>query len=299
MSLHYRSIALVMAAGVFLSTAGIGVRLMEQASGMQVVFYRSLGMALFLAVYVLARNGINGFRATLRSGFSGLMAGVFFALASITIIFALLNTTVANAMFIVSLAPFFTAIGGWLVLGEKVPLKTWLAMAVAAAGVLVMVEGAISGEGLLGMAYALAMAVSYAGFNIAIRAGRQGDVTPAICLSGFALAAICAFWVDSFVLPTKDLLLCLGLGVFQTGMGGLLLVFGAKNLPAVQVNFLAMLEVVLSPIWVWLIVNEQPAAATLVGGTIILLAISYQALFVTTRSPTPPTKTPNTDAIDP
>ncbi|MFK7956365.1 MAG: DMT family transporter [Lysobacterales bacterium] len=288
MSLHYRSIALVMAAGVFLSTAGIGVRLMEQASGMQVVFYRSLGMALFLAVFVLARNGAGAFRATLHSGLSGFLAGLFFALASITIIFALLNTTVANAMFIVSLAPFFTAVGGWIVLGEKVPFKTWMAMAVAAAGVLVMVEGAISGEGLLGMAYALAMAMSYAGFNIAIRAGRQGDVTPAICLSGFALCAVCAFWVDSFALPLRDLLLCLGLGVFQTGLGGLLLVFGAKNLPAVQVNFLAMLEVVLSPIWVWLIVNEQPALATLVGGTIILLAISYQALFVTNAKPAPP-----------
>ena len=48
--------------------------------------------------------------------------------------------------------------------------------------------------------------------------------------------------------------------------------------PSMQVNFLAMLEVVLSPVWVWLVVNEQPAKATLIGGAIILAAISFQAL---------------------
>ncbi len=278
MSLRLRSTLLVIAAGVFLSTAGIGVRLLEQASGIQVVFYRSLGMALFLLAVVLVRYGRGAPAALLGLGASGLVAGVFFALASISVIFALLNTTVANAMFIISLAPFFTAVGGWLVLGERVALKTWLAMAVAAAGVLVMVEGALSGDGLLGMAYALAMALSYAGFNIAIRAGRNGDMTPAICLSGFALAGVSAIWVEPFALPPRDLLICLGLGVFQAGLGGLMLVYGARGLPAVQVNFLAMAEVVLSPLWVWLIVNETPASTTLLGGAVIVAAISYQAL---------------------
>ncbi|MEM6576096.1 MAG: DMT family transporter [Pseudomonadota bacterium] len=272
------SIGLVLAAGLFLSTAGIGVRLLEVASGMQIVFYRSLGMGVFLLLVVLARYRAAAVGAFLGMRTASYVAALCFAGASIAVIFALLNTTVANAMFIISLAPFFTAILGWLVLGERVRLRTWLAMAVAAAGVLIMVEGALSGDGLLGMVYALAMALCYAGFSVSIRAGRLGDMTPAICFSGLGLAAVSALWVDPFVLPTQDLLICLGLGVFQAGLGGLLLVFGARGLPAVQVNFLAMLEVVLSPVWVWLVVNEQPAKATLIGGAIILAAISFQAL---------------------
>ncbi len=277
----------MLAAGLFLSTAGIGVRLLEVASGMQIVFYRSLGMGVFLLLVVLARYRVASVEAFLAMRRASYLAALFFAGASVAVIFALLNTTVANAMFIISLAPFFTAIFGWLLLGERVRLRTWLAMAVAAAGVLIMVEGALSGDGLLGMVYALAMALCYAGFSVSIRAGRLGDMTPAICFSGLGLAAVSALWVDPFQLPPRDLLICLGLGVFQAGLGGLLLVFGARGLPAVQVNFLAMLEVVLSPLWVWLVVNEQPATATLIGGSIILAAISFQALSAGGEDPAP------------
>ncbi|MEM9529977.1 MAG: DMT family transporter [Pseudomonadota bacterium] len=273
-----RAVALVLLAGVFLSTAGIGVRLADDAAALQIVFYRSLGMATFLLGLLFWRYRQTPARIVQIGGRSGVAAALCFAGASIAIIFALIHTSVANAMFIVSLAPFFTAVLGWLILSERVHLGTWIAMGVAAVGVLVMVEGGVSGDGLLGMAYALAMALCYAGFSVAIRAGRGGDMLPAICVSGFGLALVLIPFLDTFTLPARDLAICLGLGVFQVGLGGTLLTYGARGLPAAQVNFLAMAEVILSPLWVWLIINEQPSSATLLGGAIILCAISYQAL---------------------
>lgn len=277
MTAYHRAVLLIIIGGVFLSSSGIAIRSLEAASGMQIVFYRALGMAVFMALAVLWQHKANTVLAFRSIDKQGILAGVFFSLASFAIVYALLNTTVANAMFIVSLAPLFAAVLAWFFLHETVQTRTWLAIGLACLGVLVMVGGALSGDGMLGILYAFVMAISYGAFSVCIRAGRGSDMIPAICVSGFALAGVSSLWVADFSLPTNDLLICLGLGVFQVGIGGLCLTIAAKHVPAAQITLLAMLEVVLNPLWVWLGIGETPALATLIGGAMILCAITYQA----------------------
>lgn len=263
--------------GVFLSTSGLGVRALEVASGLQIIMYRSLGMGLFISAVVFLRYQRRSVEALRNTGRYGLSAGLLFSLASVFVIFALLHTSVANAMFIISLAPFFAAIGGWLLLKENVAMKTWGCMLLAIVGVLIMVEGGISRDGWLGIAFALAMAVSYGLFTVALRAGKDRDLLPAVGLSGFGLSLACFISIGPQSLPVNEIAICLAMGIIQTGLGSMCLTHGALHVPAAQVTLLAMLEVVLNPIWVWLAFGETPALLTLVGGTVILIAIGLQA----------------------
>ena len=284
MTSYTRAVLMVLFAGVCLSTAGIGIRSLDAATGTQIVFYRSIGLSAMIFFVLLVQSRGRPWQSFAEVGGVGLLAGLFFAICSYAIVHAFIYTTVANTMFIVSLAPFFTAIFAWLWLKEPVPKATWLAIGIAVAGVLTMIQGALSGNGLKGIAFAFAMAVSYGLFMVTVRAGRSQNMLPALCWSGVLLALVIGFSQTDLNVSRYDMLVCLGLGVFQTGLGGLLLVYGAQRLPAAQVTVLAMLEIVLSPLWVWLWVNEQPGAATLVGGSIIVIAIAVQAVSETRQT---------------
>ena len=251
---------------------------MEQANSAQVTFYRSVGQAFFMTMVLLFQykgRSLNAFKETGRIGF---LAGFFFAGASVFLIFSLNNTSVANAMFVMSLVPFAAAILAWIFLREKIEKKTLVAIGVAVFGVSIMINGAISNDGLLGIAYAFMMVFCYASFTVALRAIKNGDSLIAACWGSYLVVLLFGLGVSELTIPLHDLVLCLLLGVFQVGLGGWCLVVGSRNVPAAQISLLAMLEVVLSPIWVWLGVGETPALLTLIGGGFIILAIAFQAL---------------------
>ena len=287
MTAYQRAVLMIIMAGAFLSTAGIGIRLLEVANGIEVVMYRAFGMAVFLFFALLWRDRGAVFGKIAGVGAKGLLAAVFYAGASFSVVFGILNTTVANVMFIISLTPFIAAILGRVILGEAVGLRTWLAIAAATLGVLIMVGGGLSREGLIGIAWAFSMTICYALFTITLRSGGDRDMLPSVCVAGVIVTVGCLFLVEFRSLPTNDVLIMLGLGVFQTGLGALLMVLGSRHVPAAQIAFLAMLEVVLSPVWVWLGVGERPAPATLVGGAVIMAAIAWQALGSLREAPSP------------
>jgi DME family drug/metabolite transporter len=269
---------MIVTAGVFLSILGLGTRLMESANGLQIAFYRALGLLVFSTLTVMYLNKGRFLNSLVASGWTGFVAGVFLALASITVVLALVTTTAANAMFIISLTPLISGVLAWLIIGEKVRLKTWGTIGVALIGVFIIINGALSSNGLRGIAYAFLMAFCYGLFNVTLRRGKNQDMLPAICWSSYVLVVVLGLAVDDLAIPRSDLLICLSLGVFQIGLGGFLLIAGSKHVPAAQLALLAMLEVVLNPIWVWLGVGEVPATATLIGGLVILTAISYEAV---------------------
>lgn len=284
MSVHspaitYRhGVVLAVAAGIVLSTLGIGVRSLEQASGMQIIFYRAIGLLVFMSTVVIIKNRGKSPRKLLESGLLGFGASLAYTGASIAIIYALLNTTVANTMFVVSLAPLFAALAGWFFLRESVPLRTWVALALALAGVLIMIKGGLSTQGLIGIGFALCMAICYGTFSVCLRAGRKLDMLPTVCFSALLLAIISWWFADSLSLPTQDIIICLAMGSIQLGLGSWMLTMAAHSVPAAQITLLAMLEVVLNPVWVWLGVGEVPATYTLAGGALIVGAIVYQAM---------------------
>ena len=275
---HATGVTLVLVAGLMLSLSGVTLRHIESASGWQILFYRSLTFFVVVTLYLVFRYRTRVVRAFVTTGRPGLVVAVSLGLGSACYVFALLLTTVANALFIISSAPFVTAVLGWIVLRERVRPLTWLTMTIALAGIAVMFVNGIQSGRLLGNIVALGPAVSFAIMLVTLRLAGDRDMIPAICLAGFVGAALGFTMADTLILSRHDLVLCLFLGVFQYTGGFVLITLGARYLPAAEVALLSLAETVLAPVWVWLGVGEVPTVLTLAGGAIVLSAVVAQAV---------------------
>jgi drug/metabolite transporter (DMT)-like permease len=294
---YARGLGLVALAGVFWSLGGILVRWIEAASAWQIIFYRSLALVLtLLAIIALRHRGRVG-RAFVAAGWSGVVAGACLTGGFIGFILALHHTTVANTLFVLGAAPLFAALLGRWLLGEAVRRATWLAIALASSGITVMVGGGLVLGTLAGNLFALGASLSFALFSVLLRRGRESDMLPCVCYAGAISALVAALVVAGppepaspplLAIGARDLALCVAMGVVALGLGLTCFTIGARHVPAVEMTLLSMTELVLGPLWVWLGVGEVPSGYTLVGGGIVLAAISYQALSGAGRRRTPP-----------
>ena len=276
--LYRRGILQLVASGFFLSTAGIALRLVEQADGWQILFYRSLALSITILLILVFQKGSRVFDEFRKLDWNDCLLAVFLGTGFVTYVFALLYNTVANALFIFSFAPFLAAFLGWMLLGERVATRTWLAIGVAMAGLAVMVGSELALSHYLGTLLALWIPIAYAASIIAVRRSKRDNMLVALCLAGLVALFLSAFFVTDYALTSRDLIISLYLGVFQVGMGFTLVVLGSRHVPAAQVGLLALVEPILAPLWAWMGVGELPGLATIIGGSIIFLAIATDGI---------------------
>ena len=289
-ALSYRTgVLLVLTAGVLWSTVGLGIRLIENAEVWQILLYRSASLSPFLFAVLWLRSGGKPFERIRQAGFPAVIAGLSLVAAYAGGIIALQSTSVANAMLLFASAPFFTALLGWVVLREHVRKATFVAIAVAIAGIAVMVSDDMSAGAMTGNLAALGSAFGFAVFTVALRWGKTSDMMPSVFLSGlFAIAitgAICLFKGLPLGLSVNDASIALTMGVFQVGAGLVLYTLGSKAVPAAELTLLSMAEVLLGPMWVWLFLGETAGIYTLIGGAVLLAAIVGNALSGLRRRP--------------
>jgi drug/metabolite transporter (DMT)-like permease len=269
---------MVLLAATLLSMGGLILRHMEAAGPWQVLFYRSVAMAVagFALVALQYRGDIVGpFRAM---GAGGLLAGTALAISMVGYVFAIMLTTVANAMFIISSAPFFAACLASLLLRERVRPATWLTIAVAVIGIGIMFVDGIAGRGLTGLFIALICAVTYAVLVVLLRRFRDVDMLPALIAANLFIIVVAGVMTDDLAPPLHDILLACLMGVAQTGAGFFFVMLGARRVPAAEVSLLLLVEIILSPIWVWIVVAEVPTRIALIGGLIVFGAVLTQAV---------------------
>lgn len=206
-------------------------------------------------------------------------------------IYAIQNTSVANAMLLFATAPFMAAVLGWLILRERVRVATWIAIAIALCGIAIMVSDKSGEVAIFGSLAALGSALGFAIFTVALRWGRTGEMLPSVFLSGiFAFVitlGVCQLLGLSLALSVRDGSVAMGMGVFQVGAGLILYTLGSRSLPAAELALLSLAEVLLGPIWVWLFLNETASTNTLIGGAVLLIAIVGNAVSGKRRKPPP------------
>jgi drug/metabolite transporter (DMT)-like permease len=277
---YLRGVAFCAAAGMLASFNGILFRGVESAEDWQVVFWRSGTMAVVLfALLAMRKRGrvITAFRA---AGWPAIVAGLTLGASNFTFSLAMIHTTVANALFINAGAPFIAAILSWVVLRETVGTGTVVAMVVAFAGVGVMVVDGLVGGELYGNVMAVAAAVTYACFAVALRSGRGADMLPAVVIGGVFSAAVAFFVEEGAVLVSwHDGAMSMGMGLFTMSTSFALFTAGARYVAAAPAVLLAELEVVFGPIWVLLLFGEVPSTLSLIGGALVLSAIAGHALW--------------------
>ena len=226
-------------------------------------------------------------RAFRAIGRGGLAIAALMAISSGSFLIALNHASVANILFMQALAPLLAAVLGML-LGEPVSRRTWLAMAIALGGVALMVGG----PGRPQRARPRALGAD----DVVVRRDardhappRDVSMAPATCLSQVRRArrAPRRSRIPAQV-GARDLGLLVALGVGQIGLGLVFLTIGGRLIPAAEVALITLLEVVLGPLWVWIFLSEQPSAATLAGGAIVLAAVAIQAGGASGQAPPPP-----------
>ncbi len=265
-----------------MGTVGIILRLIETADGFQVLVYRSLSLAAMVMLVACLRRKV-GIGAFLRSFDKwDVFVGVLLGFAFSFYVYALLNTNIASALFILSSAPIFAAILAWVFIGEKPGLITYLALALAIIGVGLMVKDGFETGGILGNLYALFSAFCFASMLVIIRYTGKEDALGGSFLGGvFAcvLNAVVAVALGSGLAVSEwDLVLSLFMGAFTIGLGIALVTWAASYLPAPEVSILVLIESVTGPIWVWLFLGEVTTVNALIGGAIVLGAVVLQTL---------------------
>jgi drug/metabolite transporter (DMT)-like permease len=275
LSSHRRGQLYVALGAIAWSTAGVLQRELTVDTPTQLS-----GRALFafaaLVLYVWAvqpGSVVGSFRAI---GRPGLAVAVCMATASGAFIVALNHTTVAHVLFIQAVAPVLAALLAWLFLHEPVSGRSWLAMAIALGGVVVMV-GSPSSFDPLGDGVSLVMSLSFAIAIVITRHRRDVSMAPATCLAQLLLLLVFAPFSTPGAVTRHDLAFLVLIGAVQMGLGLALFTVGARLIPAAEVALITLLEVVLGPLWVWLAFSERPDAATLAGGAIVLVAVLVQA----------------------
>ena len=261
-------------AAVAWSTAGVLQRQLTLDTPTQVAG-RAAFAAAFLLVYVaIVERGrlVHAFRSV---GLAGIAVALCVATASASFIAALNHTSVARVLFILAVAPVLAALLARVFLGEPITRRTMVAMALALAGVALMLgapgEGNLAGDGLSFVA-----ALAFALMIVITRWRHDVSMAPATCMSQVILVAVFLPFASPGEIAGDDVVWLALLGIGQIGLGFALLTVGARMIPAAQVGLITLLEVVLGPVWVWLALDERPSTATLVGGAIVIVAIVIQ-----------------------
>jgi drug/metabolite transporter (DMT)-like permease len=267
-----RGALLVACAAVCWSSGGLIVRLVG-TSPWTTSLWRSVFAALFLSILLSVVRGRSIVAQWREGGRPVVLVASCMAAASTCFIFSLAYTSVANTLILMSTGPYVAGLLGWIWLGERVALRTWVTMSVALAGTVVMVSSSYAGGTGFGDLLAILMAVSFAVATVLVRRHPEIQMAPAAALATALTGLIALPLAEPFAISPRDFALLAFFGVGQFGAGFLLFMTGARLLPAAETALIGMLETVLGPLWVWLLLSERPSTASLTGGVLIVAAL--------------------------
>lgn len=281
--LKKHAVLLILSGGTFMSFVGLYMRLLSQADGFQILFFRSLSLCLIVLMVCCLRRKVTPLMFLKSIDKNDFLIGSSLSLAFVCYVFAMLYTTVASTLLILSATPFIAAIIGWLWINERPRSITWIAMAFAMVGIYFMVRSGYQLGNSFGNLLALLSGFWFALMLVMARHVRKNDILGgtfvggAICI--FIGAIMALIFGTGLKVTTQDLLIILGMGAFGIGIGITLVTWGASHVPAAEVSILVLIESVLGPVWPWLFLNEAMTLSEILGGTLVLGSVVVFAIF--------------------
>ena len=243
------------------------------------VFYR--GFIPFVTVFLgmLLIYKLNFFKMLFSSGYHGLIYIGTFSLTNITFVVSIQNTDVANTLVMIAMAPMLSAILGGIFLKELPDKKTWVAIFITfLAAVYIFYDSLKVGNffgDILGLITALGLAIG----AVTIRSAKNKNLIPAAVVGKLFVAIFALFFIESFTLADNDLIIVPLMCIMCVAIPFVLVTIAPRFIPAAEVNLFFLLETIIGPIWVWLIIKEQPSLETIQGGTLIILTIAIHSFF--------------------
>ncbi|WP_429514822.1 DMT family transporter [Rhodoligotrophos appendicifer] len=276
-----QGLLLVFGAALVWSFGGAIARGLEVSDPWTTVAWRSFFASVFLLGFMLWRDGAAGTMRLFRTmGFPGVGVALCFAIASISFVVALGYTSVANILLMQAGAPLIAALLGVIFLREGVDRITWAAILAVIAGIAVMVSDSFAADvSFIGDGLALLIAVAFSSATVITRRFSSVRMTPAVCLGVIVSTVVGVIFSSGLIVSAVDFGLLFLFGALNLGLGMALFATGARLIPSALAALISTLEPVFGPIWVWLIHAEVPATRTMIGGSIVFLALISQILW--------------------
>lgn len=274
---------LAFVAVMFITPDSLFIRL-SSIDTWSLVFYRGAipFISVFLAMLIIYKQ--NFFTMLFNSGHHGIIYILTFSVTNITFVVSIQNTNVANTLVMIAMAPMLSAILGAIFLKEPPDKKTWIAIGITfLAAVYIFYDslqlGNIYGD-ILGLITALGLAVG----AVTIRSAKKKNLVPAAVVGKMFVAIFAIFFVESFVLEQKDLIIVPLMCLMCVAIPFVLVTIAPRFIPAEEVNLFFLLETIIGPLWVWLIIKEQPSIETIQGGLIIITTIAVHSFLKLKKS---------------
>tara|TARA_B100000965_G_scaffold393124_1_gene403512 strand:+ start:1654 stop:2523 length:870 start_codon:yes stop_codon:yes gene_type:complete len=263
-----------------LSFGGLIVKSFEGATLWQILFWRQFFFVILVSIFLLLTYKKKIFIALYESGLPGFFGGIILGCGFSAYVFAMYKTTVANTNFIIQTQAIFLAIFGYLFLRERISKLTLVSIILAITGIILMVGNSLSPGQLSGNLVAFIMPISFAILIIIVRKYPKVDMIPLQLFAGIVAMLIGYFVSTKINISTNDILLAFIAGFFQVGLGFIFITIGAKKTLSATVGILMMTEAVFGPFWAWMFLKETPQLITLIGGSIIIIAVLIQFFFL-------------------
>lgn len=270
-------VLLITASTLMWSSAGFFVRALD-LDLWTMVAWRSLFACLSLVPLALMLRGPALFQLRRSIGPGGAVAIPVMAVAMFSYVAALKLTSVANVMVVYATVPFLAAGLAFLLLRERPGLRALCAAGVAFLGVIIMAGSATAATDLAGNGFALLMTMGFAASVVIARRWTSYDATLVTGLAS-GLCALACFAVALAILPALPVPTLPQLGILflfslaTQSLSSLFFLLGSRHVPSAEAGLIALLDVVLGPLWVWLVFAEAPGTPALIGGALVLLAV--------------------------
>ena len=241
------------------------------------VFYR--GVIPFFAVLfvMLIIYKLNFFKMLLSSGYHGLIYISTFSVTNITFVVSIQNTNVANTLVMIATAPMLSAILGATFLKEPPDKKTWISIIITFLAIIYIFFDSIKLGNFYGDILGFITAIGLAVGAVTIRSARSKNLVPAAVVGKLFVAVFALFFIESFDLENNDLIIVPLMCILCVAIPFVLVTIAPRFIPAAEVNLFFLLETIIGPIWVWLIIKEQPSIETLQGGVVIIATIAVHS----------------------
>ena len=264
---------------MFITPDSLLIRL-SNINSWNLIFYRGFIPFLTILIGLIFVYRSKLFKKILDNGWHGLVFVVSFAITSIVFVVSIENTNVANTLVMVALAPMLSAIISLIFLKENPDQKTWVAIGITTLAVVYIFYDAIDAGDFLGNFLGLICATGLAVNAVIIRSAKKMSLVPSAMAGKLMVALFALFFADQIKLENNDLIIVPLMCIVCIAIPFVCVTLAPRYITAAEVNLFFLLETIFGPLWVWLVIQEQPSIETIIGGTVIILTIAVHSTFV-------------------
>tara|TARA_B100000686_G_scaffold306495_1_gene345950 strand:+ start:88 stop:945 length:858 start_codon:yes stop_codon:yes gene_type:complete len=241
------------------------------------IFYRGFipFFVVFIGLLIIYKTKL--LKEIINNGWHGFFYACTFTITNIVFVISIENTNVANTLIMIALAPMISAIISFIFLNENPDKKTWTAIIITTLSVFYIFYDAIDAGDFLGNFLGLICATGLAVGAVIIRSAKKISLVPSAMIGKLMVALIALIFANQFELKSNDIVIIPLMCVMCVAIPFVLVTLAPRYITAAEVNLFFLLETIFGPIWVWLVIKEQPSFETIIGGSIIILTIAIHS----------------------